>query len=80
MGRIRSLRIPAKVDVVLRAHNCKANKGHRLQRGDKRLKVRNGGGWSHYCLDCARKMIRRDIAALEALAGELDRGDGKRNP
>lgn len=68
---IKSLRIQTEVDVALRAHNCKGNRRHRIKGGDKRLKVRNGRDWSHYCLDCAEKMIRRDIDALEKLAGEL---------
>ena len=71
MGNIRSLRIPTRVDVAHRAHNCQGNARHRIEGGDKRLKVRNGRGWDHYCLDCARKIVHRDIDALEALAGEL---------
>ena len=72
MGRNRSLCIPAKVDVAQRAHNCKGNRRHRIQGGEKRLNVHIGGNWYHrYCLDCARKMIRRDMDALEKLAGEL---------
>ena len=73
MGNIRSLRIQTEVDVAEKAHDCKGNKRHRIERGDKRLKVRNGWDWNRYCLDCARNMVRRDIEALEALAEELDR-------
>ena len=72
MPRIRSLRIRAQVDVARRAHNCQGNARHRVERGDKRLKVRNGRGWDHYCLECARIIVHRDIEALEALARELD--------
>ena len=70
--RIRSLRIRAEVDVAQRAHNCQGNVRHRIERGDKRLKVRNGRGWDHYCLECARTIVRRDIGALEALTHDLD--------
>ena len=72
MPRIKSLRTRAEVDVAQRAHNCQGNIRHRLERGDKRLKVRNGRSWDHYCLECARTIVRRDIGALEALARELD--------
>ena len=72
MPRIKSLRIRAEVDVAQRAHNCQGNIRHRIERGDKRLKVRNGRNWDHYCLDCARTIVHRDIGALEALARELD--------
>ena len=68
---IKSLRIQTDVDVAEKAHKCKGNRRHPIQRGEKRLKVRNGRGWSHYCLDCARKMIRRDMDALEALDSEF---------
>ena len=72
MPRIRSLRIRAEVDVAKRAHNCQANARHRIERGDKRLKVRNGRSWDHYCLKCATTIVRRDIVGLEALARALD--------
>ena len=73
MGRIRSLRIRTEVDAAKHAHNCRGNSRHRIQRGEKRLNVHNGGNWYHrYCLDCAREMVRRDMDALEALARKLD--------
>ena len=72
MPRIRSLRIRAEVDVAQRAHNCQGNNRHRLEGGDKRLKVRNRRSWDHYCLNCAKTIVRRNIEALEALARELD--------
>ena len=71
MPRVKSLRIRAEVDVAQRAHNCQGNVRHRIERGDKRLKVRNGRSWEHYCLECARTIVRRDIGAFEALAREL---------
>lgn len=72
MPRIRSLLTRALVDVAKKAHNCQSNTRHRIERGNKRLKVRNGRSWDHYCLECARNIARRDIAVLEALARELD--------
>ena len=71
MPRIRSLRIRTQVDVAQRAHNCQGNARHRIERGDRRLKVCNGRSWDHYCLDCARNIVHRDVAALEELAREL---------
>ncbi len=72
MPRIKSLVTRAEVDVAQRAHNCQGNTRHRIERGDRRLKVRNGRSWDHYCLECAKVIARRDIATLEALARELD--------
>ena len=71
MPRIKSLRIQIEVDVAQRAHNCKGNRRHRIQRGEKRLKVRKGWDWTHYCSECARTIIRRDMDGLEALDSEF---------
>ena len=67
MPRIKSLLIRTDVDVAKKAHNCKGNARHRIRRGDRRLKVRNGRSWSHYCLECACNIVRRDVDALLAL-------------
>jgi hypothetical protein len=65
--RIKSLLIRVEVDEAQKAHNCQANAAHRLERGARRLKVRNGRSWDHYCAACAALMIQRDIAELQAL-------------
>lgn len=67
MPRIKSLLIRVEIDEAKHAHNCQANSGHRLERGDKRLKVRTGRSWDHYCAPCAAVMIERDIAELQEL-------------
>jgi hypothetical protein len=64
---IKSLVTQVRVETVSSAHSCQANSKHRLQRGDVRLKVRNGRGWDHYCHACATAIITRDIAKLTAL-------------
>lgn len=71
MARIRSLVERALVDEAGRAHNCQANAQHRIQKGEKRLKVRKGRSWDHYCLECARTIVQRDIDKLEELSGNL---------
>jgi hypothetical protein len=35
--------------------------------GDLRLKVRNGRSWDHYCEECGRKILQRDIEKLQKL-------------
>jgi hypothetical protein len=67
MPRIKSLLIRVEIDQAINAHNCQANAKHRLQGGDRRLKVRNGRSWDHYCAACAAVMIQRDIAELQEL-------------
>jgi len=69
MARIKSLIIQLGVDTAGKAHNCQANASHRIEKGDVRLKVRNGRGWDHYCRACAETMIARDIERLTGLQG-----------
>lgn len=72
MPRIKSLVERIEVDQAGKAHNCQANARHRIEKGDKRLKVRNGRSWDHYCLECARTIIQRDIAALQAFVSQVE--------
>jgi hypothetical protein len=65
MPRVKSLLIRIEVDEVQKAHNCQANSSHRLERGERRLKVRKGRSWDHYCVACAALIIQRDIAELQ---------------
>jgi hypothetical protein len=67
MARIKSLITQLGVDTAGKAHNCQANASHRIEKGDVRLKVRNGRGWDHYCRHCAQTMIARDIEKLTLL-------------
>jgi hypothetical protein len=67
MPRIKSLLIRVEIDEVQKAHNCQASAAHRLVRGDRRLKVRNGRSWDHYCVSCATLILERDIAQLRQL-------------
>lgn len=64
---IKSLVVRVQVDTAGKAHNCQANAKHRIEKGDVRLKVRNGRSWDHYCRACAETIIARDIAKLTAL-------------
>jgi hypothetical protein len=63
----KSLVIHVEVDTAGKAHNCQASAKHRIEKGDVRLKVRNGRSWDHYCLACAQNIIGRDIQKLTEL-------------
>ena len=67
MARIKSLIEQVQIDRAGKAHNCQANVRHRVEKGDLRLKVRNGRSWDHYCLACAEVIIDRDIEKLANL-------------
>lgn len=68
MPRIKSLITRTDIDHAQKAHNCQANSSHRIQKGDKRLKVRNGRSWDHYCIPCANQIVNGDINKLNLLA------------
>lgn len=63
----KSLIETVRVEIALKSHNCQANQAHRVNKGDVRLKVRDGLGWAHYCKDCALKIIAKDIEKLNRL-------------
>ena len=67
----KSLVQRSEVDHTVNAHNCQASKKHRLQRGDRRLKVWNERSPDHYCLECGLGIIEHDIVKLQSLARQL---------
>jgi hypothetical protein len=72
MSRVRSLIIRTEIDEALKAHNCQRSSQHRIEKGHRRLKVRTGRSWDHYCLECARIILQNDLLKLQALARALD--------
>ena len=71
----KSLVIRVEIDCALKAHNCQANARHRLERGDRRLKVRNGRSWDHYCAECAANIVERDLLKLRAIRKQFERAE-----
>ncbi|MFZ4439380.1 MAG: hypothetical protein ACOYOS_13195 [Syntrophales bacterium] len=71
MPRPKSILYRAEIDEAKRAHNCQHNAAHRLECGDKRLKVWDGRSTENYCVTCALSIIARDIAKLQELAERL---------
>lgn len=53
--------------VAGRAHDCRNNKGHRLEKGDRRLTVKEDGSELHYCATCAKSFLANDIKRLQDL-------------
>lgn len=68
---IKSLVIRLDIDRALNSHNCQANAKHRIHKGDRRLKVRNGRSWDHYCVSCAAVMLGLSIEKLTLLQREF---------
>jgi hypothetical protein len=71
---IKSLVTRVEIDEALKAHNCQASAKHRIERGNRRLKVRNGRSWDHYCVPCALAILERDIAKLQELQRRFQAG------
>lgn len=71
MPRIKSLIEQVGIDTASKSHDCQGNACHRIQKGEVRLKVKNGRGWDHYCCACAENIIARDIQKLIDLQGDL---------
>lgn len=71
MPRPKSIILRVEVDTAQKAHNCQHNKNHRLERGDRRLKVSNHRSHDHYCVACALDIVARDIAKLQDIAAQL---------
>ena len=62
------------VESTKAAHDCRANKRHRLHKGDPRLKVFVGRSAVHYCQACAVKIVEHDIEKLQDIARQLAEG------
>lgn len=71
MPRPKSILKRVEIDVAQKAHNCQHNDKHRIQCGQKRLKVWKDRSYEHYCLECALDIIKRDTARLQELISEL---------
>ena len=72
MARMKSLIIRTEIDEALKSHNCQHSSKHRITKGQKRLKVRNGRSWDHYCLECAKSILQHDAQKLQELAKAVD--------
>jgi hypothetical protein len=72
----KSILARIEIDEAKRAHNCQHNARHRLQRGDKRLKMIQDRSSEHFCTVCGLDFIRRGIARLQELERQLSRDGG----
>ena len=69
MARIKTLIIGNDLEIAERKHSCKGNSKHQINKGQQRLKIKNKyGKYDRYCLDCATKIINRDLDRLTVLS------------
>lgn len=72
MARPKSLIVSMEWTTVSRSHNCRSNKRHRLEKGDRRLTIKQNGDEKHYCVNCAKLFLVEDIKRLELLLATAD--------
>ena len=71
MARPRSLVAKMEMTTAGRAHDCRSNRRHRLEKGDRRLTVWSDGRPHHYCLVCGEDFLVRGIGRLRELMAEV---------
>lgn len=69
---LKSLIASMEITTVGRAHPCRYNKRHRLEKGMQRLTVISDGEPRNYCLACAKRFVEKDIGRMEALRVEIE--------
>ena len=70
MARPKSFLRNLSIDRAGRAHKCH-HCTHRLQKGEKRLKVKVDRKIEHFCIKCAIKFMRMDIEKLNSLIAQI---------
>lgn len=73
MARAKSVLVSMELTTVGRAHDCRFNKKHRLEKGMSRLTIREDGDERHYCLSCARSFLLQGAERLQTLLSEVER-------
>jgi hypothetical protein len=72
MPRPRSLIVTMEWTIARRAHDCRNNRGHRIDKGNNRLTVKEDGDEHHYCVTCAKTFLSSDIKRLAQLLDEAE--------
>lgn len=73
MPRPKSVLVSMEITTVGRAHDCRYNKSHRLEKGMSRLTIKEDGDEHHYCLPCAKTFLLQGTERLRTLLVEVER-------
>jgi len=73
MARPKSVLVSMEITTVGRAHDCRYNKNHHLEKGMSRLTIKEDGDEHHYCLACARAFMLHGTERLRALLADVER-------
>lgn len=73
MARPKSLIASMEITVAGSTHGCRNNREkHRIQKGMKRLTIREDGSDQNYCLACAKGFLVKDIGRLQELLTDVE--------
>lgn len=73
MARAKSVLVSMEITTVGRAHDCRFNRKHRLEKGMSRLTIKEDGDERHYCLACARTFLLQGTERLRTLLSDVER-------
>lgn len=76
MPRPRSLIVSMEITTAGSSHNCRQSGAHRIVKAAKRLTIKSDGDSHHYCLDCAKGFLTKDIERLRTILAEVEGGAG----
>jgi hypothetical protein len=71
VGR-RSLLVRMQWTTAGRAHDCRYNKRHRIEKGHRRLTIKSDGDEHHYCVPCAKSFFEHDLKRFQTLYEQAD--------
>jgi len=70
MGRPKSLVKNIYISEAKRAHSCKSNANHKIQKGDQRFTVKEGQSERNYCMECGKRFIDLAIEELNRVRSD----------
>lgn len=62
-----------EMTTVLRTHSCRYNSKHRLEKGMRRLTIKEGRYERHYCLSCAKIFLKQGLDRIQVLLTEIEK-------
>jgi hypothetical protein len=69
----KSVLVSMSITLAGRAHNCRFNDKHRIEKGMSRLTIKQDGDEHHYCLACAQSFLAKGSVKLHEIQTEVGR-------
>lgn len=71
MARLKRLLSASEFETAQRVRRCARNKGHRIEKGERCLVVKENMAKRSYCAECARLILEKARDEVLALLSEL---------